>query len=593
MDYSVISRPQSGIRYPKIISLDTEYSERSVRKADLLSISVGVSEDFTYILEDSKAVTPFIENAEVIFTWNGVVDSYILEKNGLPSIKPKMFDAMLAEHLIDERLPHGLGDFALREYQDNYKAEFWRKYERYQDAPKDEAYAYEMRDGVYTYRAGKRYFEALKDRWALVEHVHRLQYALFETETRGIRVNRRLIEDTKATMGPQIENLRSELYRDYKDYCQIWELKKWKDKIQKLSTDAGRAKCRKPDSFKFSDPQLQWLLYDQLEYPVIEKTKPKRVKGKKSKPGNPSTKTRVLRSLLEIKPGIEKIIEYKTLKSAYPTFVVGLLDRVQGSRVYPTFFVGGTETGRISSSDPNMQNMPSQGIFRNFILPEEGGLIIGADYEGIEVGVEANLTQDPNLLKIMLENASKHDLTAAAVGLPRKDAKTLNFLLQYGGGVWKIKTTFKVSEKDAQEIYDRYWMSYSGVKVFKEFVIKQLKANGYVTNVFGRTRHFDTPENEYEAASQERQAYSHMVQGPAGDMNNAATYLVAEALESKGMGKLMMPIHDEIVCSVNRNLVEESKLEIVRQMESVNSILGFKYPIKAKPYGGFEFWQKA
>ncbi len=584
MKYEVITRPKAGYVFPKVISFDTEYSEKNIRKARLLSISIGVSPELTYILEDFTAVKRFIKDAEIVLTWNGVVDFFMIEKHFNEEFeRGKMIDGMLLEHLIDERLDHGLGDFALREYNDNYKEEFWSKYKTYQEAPKEETYEYEMRDGVYTFRAGTKYLAALRGKMGLVEHVHRLQWALFDTEIRGLRVNRDLMVKTRDTMKAQIDEYLPKLRSEFDEYCKIWELEKWKEEIEKRSTISGKHGV-KPPVFSFtSDRQLSWLVYQALELPCIEKTKK----------GNPSTASEVLRTLSEEHSGLKSIVEYKETKAVYSTFVEGMLERVEDdSRIYPGFFINGTATGRISHNNPNMGNLPTDGVIRNFFIPDNGNVIIGADYSQLEVVLELNLTEDESLKKIVLEGKSKHDVTAEGLGIGRNDAKTLNFALQYGAGVFKVGKILHVSNEQAQDIFDRYWVLYSGVKRLKDETCKRLAEDGFVTNIFGRVRHFDRPRNEFEKAKQERQAYNFLIQGPGGDMMNMAAYHIQETLQARKLGRLWFSVHDEAVAECNKNSTDEAIAAIVNCMDIPNSYLNLKYPVPCKTYGPLERWGK-
>lgn len=567
-----------------IISLDTEYTELNIRKADLLSVSIGTNDnEYLFKPSDLAPVKRANDKASIIFVQNGVVDWYMLKKSGLELDKSKFIDIMLLEHLIDENLEHSLGAMALRYFGDNYKKEFWGKYQNFQDAPPHEAEAYERKDVRYTYDLGIRFLKELEGKQDLIAHVHKLQWALFDTETRGIRVDEDLIKRTHKSMGDDIGAYGPKLRGEFDSHCSIWELQNWKKDVAKRTSIRGKQAVRRPIFNFSSDSQIRWLVYDSLEIPVKEKTKK----------GQPSTSTDTLKELSDTYPELKTLVEFKETKSIYSTFVEGMLERVENGYVYPHFNINGTTTGRLSSSNPNFQNMPTDGIVRNFILPDEGCLIVGADFEGLEVGVEGNLTEDPALLSIMLEGANKHDITALAVGMNRNNAKTLNFLCQYGGGVWKIQKTFGVSAKTAQEIYDRYWQAYKGVKVYKEKVFKELENTNKVVNCFGRTRHFNKPKNEYEKAKFERQAYSHMVQGPGAEMTNISTYLIKEYFERNKTGRFMFPVHDECVVSANTGKVDEVKLSIVNIMESTNDRLGFKYKIKAKPYGAFECWKKA
>ncbi len=492
---------------------------------------------------------------------------------------------MLLEHLVDERLDHGLGDFALREFSDNYKEEFWSKYKTYQEAPKEEAYEYEMRDGCYTFAAGTKYLEATSRKLDLVRHVHKLQWALFDTEIKGIAVDLELMKRTKEEMGNRIQGYLPRLRSEFDDLCKIWELKKWQEEISKRSTDKGKSGVAKP-VFKFSsDTQLRTLLYDE-SYLGLE------VK-QKTKKGSPSTSYDSLKELSEEHPEISTIVKYKEEKAVYSTFVEGMLERVEDDqKIYPGFFINGTATGRISHNNPNMGNLPTEGVIRNFFKPDNGNSIIGADYSQLEVVVEANLTEDPQLLKIINEGASKHDITAIGLGLSRDVAKTLNFALQYGAGVHKISKLLGTSHSASEDIFKRYWTLYSGVKALKDQTCKILEETGEVTNLFGRIRHFDKPKNEFEQAKQQRQAYNHLIQGVGADITNMATYLISDKFKDLSLGRLWFSVHDEIVTEVRNDLIDQAKDVIVKCMEEPNVYLNLKYPVQCKLYGPMQCWGK-
>ena len=265
----------------KAISVDTEYTDLDIKKAELLSISIGVSEDHTYIFSAPYDCTllnklrRFFETRTVIFTWNGVVDYFMLGKVGAAFPRELMFDGMLAEHLLDERLDHGLGDFAIRSFSDPYKKAFWIKYDSYQEAPLLDTLEYEMRDGCYTYIAGSRYLQDLSHKMDLVKHVHKLNWALFDVETEGIVIDTELLNTTNTEMAGQIESFLPKLREEFKDYVEVWELQEWIKEIQKRVTDKGRAGVVKPVFSFTSDKQVGKLLYDKdlLGLPVTTKTK--------------------------------------------------------------------------------------------------------------------------------------------------------------------------------------------------------------------------------------------------------------------------------------------------------------------------------
>lgn len=569
-----------------IISLDTEYDSLNFRTANLLSISIGMlGSELLFKPNELDKVKQITDQAKIIFVQNGVVDEHILKRNGLALNRSNIIDCMILEHLLDERLDHDLGSMSLRYFNDNYKSEFWSKYDSFQEAPSEEADTYERKDVRYTYDIGMMLLEQLSHKPKLVAHVHKLNWSLFDIETEGILIDTELLNKTNLDMSIQIESMLPKLREEFRDYCETWEIQEWTKEIEKRKSAKGRAGVGRPVFSFTSDKQVGKLLYDQdfLGLPITTKTKK----------GNPSTDYETLRTLAESCPKVQSLVEYKGTKAVYNTFVKGLSERIENGRVHPHFSVNGTETGRLSSSNPNFQNMPQDGVIRNFILPDPGCVIIGADYESLEVGVELNLTNDPALLRIFQDGVSKHDITAEAVGMSRKDAKTLNFLCQYGGGVWKIQKTFGVSEKQAQDIFDKYWDAYKGVMYYKKKVFKELADTGQVENCFGRIRHFNPPTNKWETEKQQRQAYSHMVQGPGAEMTNIATYEISKYLKHTGIGRLLFPVHDEIVCSIKKGFEEQGMSDIVSLMQQSNQALGFKYKIKAKAYGPYPYWRKA
>lgn len=568
-----------------IISLDTEYSEIDVDKADLLSISIGTAtSEVLFKPYQIEEVRKIINGATVIFMQNGIVDYKILKRYGLKINREVIIDTMLLEHLIDERLEHNLGAMSLRYFNDNYKSEFWAKYDNFQDASPVEAHEYERKDARYTFDLGVKFLDLLRNKMKLIEHVHKLHWCLCDIELTGIKIDTELLAKTDKEMSEQINSMLPKLRSQYDEYCTLWEYKEWEKEITKRSTTRGKLGVDKPVFSFTSDKQVGTLLYDSNFLGLVTESKTKK--------GSPSTSYDTLEELSKSYPIIQPIVDFKDAKAVYGTFVKGLSERIVDGKVHPHFSVNGTTTGRLSSSNPNFQNMPQDGVIRNFILPDSGCVIVGADYSSLEVFIEGNLTEDPNLLKIMFEGVSKHDITAAAVGMSRKDAKTLNFLCQYGGGVWKIQKTFGVSEKTAQEIFDKYWIAYAGVMDYKKKVFKELADTNQVINHFGRVRHFDPPKNKWEMEAQQRQAYSHMVQGPGAEMTNFATYTLQDRLKTFDFGRVMFCVHDELVCSIKKDIVEDAKSVIVGVMEEANDFLGFKHRIKSVPYGPLTAWAK-
>ncbi len=566
---------------PEVVSIDTEYVKGDPRTTKLLSVIIGDSENAWSVTPSLLPfITPSLKARKLVFLQDyDHCDTTILLKNGCDLRETNTHNLIDMHHLIDENAPHDLGSRVQNTFQDNYKKEFWSKYKNFEDAPEDEALEYECKDAIYTYRLGIEDFRKVGN-LELYEHVRKLSAALFETQLKGLRVNVELMKYTKGFMEKEISEFLPKLKSEFQSECEAWEYEKWEKEISKRTSDAGRVRVPRP-SFSFDSPkQTAWLVYEALECPVIEKTKT----------GAPSTSFETLQTLSADYPALQNLVKYKETIGVYGTFVKGLLERVDNERIYPHFNVSGTSTGRISHSNPNMGNLPKEGVIRNFFLPERGMVLVGADYSQLEVVIEANLTDDPQLLKIINEGASKHDITAQGLRIDRNSAKTLNFALQYGAGVGKVAKILGVSKVEAEDVFKRYWDLYNGVYTLKEKVNKEIESTGQITNLAGRTRHFAKPRNKYEMFSQQRQAYNFLIQGVAGECCNRAFYRMSDVFRKTKTGNTLFSVHDEILCQVTNPLW--SMRALVSVMEQSTQDFNFKYPLKAVAYGPLNYWSK-
>lgn len=576
---------------PDVLALDLEFSCQKNQRGDLdtdtaVLISIILANDqcaHSFSADLVDLVWTALERTRLVFTQYFGTDARVLKKYGYDMMLLNFVDDCLLDHLIDENAEHNLGDMVLRRYGDNYKAEFWGKYKHIEDAPEQERLEYECKDGIYQYRLGVSYMEELRGKEALIDHVHRLARALYETEVRGVKVDVPLIQRTKDTMSLEIGSYLPKLREEFDSLCTLWEFTEWIRKIEKYKSDKGKLGSRRPEFSFTSDTQLRWLVYEGLKCP----------EGEKTKAGNPKTDYETLLSLSREYPELKVLVDYKEKKAIYSTFVEGMLERVQNSRIYPHFNINGTSTGRISHSNPNLGNIPRDGVVRNFFVPDNNRVLVGADFSQLEVIVEANLTKDPNLIRIIKEGVSKHDITAQGLGIKRDQAKTLNFALQYGAGSGKVAKLLGISKQEAEGVFKRYWELYSGVRTLKEETCAQLDAKGFVTNLFGRTRHFPPPRNKYEKAKQERQAYNFLIQGVGADLCNRAFYLYNDHLKRTGHGETWWSVHDEVIAQVLPDYSEEEKIVLVGIMEALTFEIKFEFPLGAKSYGPFQYWQKA
>lgn len=562
---------------PDIIAIDTEYVPGDPRTTQLLSVIIADG-DRAWIIFPSllTMLTPMIRARKLIFLQDyNHCDTIILNSHGCDLRNTYCLNLIDMHHIIDETKEHSLESRVWETFQDDYKTRLKGQYQNIE---------YQGKDGIYTYRLGMQDLHQIETKGitTLLEHVRQCSLSLLDTEINGINVDVDLMNRTKQNMSVKINQYLPKLKEEFKDGCSIWEIKKWQEEINKRSTDIGKSKVRRPEFSFASDKQISWLLYEHLKLPVLERTKKK----------NPSTSYETLIQLSKRYPSLQTLIDYKETKSVYSTFVEGMLERVDNGKIYPHFNVSGTDTGRISHSNPNMANLPTNGVVRNFFIPSIGYKIIGADYTQLEVVVEANLTRDPQLIKVINEGVSKHDITAQGLGIDRNTAKTLNFALQYGAGVRKISKILGTGQSESEDIFKRYWELYSGVRTLKEKTNKILKETGQITNLFNRTRHFPEPKNEYEEAKQQRQAYNFLIQGVAGDACNMAYYRFCNHIKDVPNGRGLFTVHDEIVAEVKTEYADYYMKSLASIMESISPYLNFEYPLKAKSYGPLDKWDK-
>jgi DNA polymerase-1 len=289
-------------------------------------------------------------------------------------------------------------------------------------------------------------------------------------------------------------------------------------------------------------------------------------------------------------PVVRLIQENRELQKVYGSYVTGTLDRLDKGRIYPQFRVNGTVTGRISHSNPNLAQLPKAGGVRGIYIPDPGTVFISADYSQLEVAIEAHLTRDPNLLRIITEGASKHEITAAALGCSRDLAKTINFASQYHCTHKKIAKLAGVSEQEGLKIFNKFWETYAGPKKLKQQTDKEIDAGVVLTTCYGRKRRFAVRKRS-EFDGDYRQGYNFKIQSPGADFMSEAFYLTSEELQIKGIGRGIVTIHDEGLIEAKEDYWEEAQALLVKNMEYMATKYKLTVPLKAQPSGKMLRWE--
>ncbi|AWI06768.1 DNA polymerase I [Clostridium drakei] len=349
---------------------------------------------------------------------------------------------------------------------------------------------------------------------------------------------------------------------------------KFKIEIDKLKTDIyGLAE----EEFNINSPkQLGKILFEKLDLPVIKKTKT-----------GYSTNAEVLEQLLDKHPIIEKITHYRQFAKLYSTYIEGLKAVIDKDRkIHSSFNQTVTTTGRLSSTEPNLQNIPikyemGREIRKVFVPEDENSIILSADYSQIELRVLAHIADDENLISAFFNHSDIHTKTASEVfkvpidqvtKLQRSNAKAVNFGIVYGIGDFSLAKDLKISRKEAKNYIDTYFERYPGVKRYMDTVIKQAEDNLYVTTIMNRRRFIPEIKNSKKMvkAFGERLAMNTPIQGSAADIIKMSMVNVYNVLKSKNLkSKVILQVHDELILNVYKDELEEVKELVKNQMEDV------------------------
>lgn len=372
-------------------------------------------------------------------------------------------------------------------------------------------------------------------------------YTLHDMEVRGVKVKREALDN----YSKQLESRINELHNNIIEY----------------------AGC----DFNINSPkQLGEILFEKMGLSG----------GKKTKTGY-STSVDVLEKIKNNHPIIPDILEYRQLAKLNSTYARGLTAFISDDgRIHGTFNQTITATGRISSTDPNLQNIPMRmelgRLIRKAFVPMDGFVFIDADYSQIELRVLAHLADDAVMKQAFLDNVDIHTTTASEVfdvpidqvsSLQRRNAKAVNFGIVYGISAFGLSEDIGISRKEASEYIDKYFATYKGIKTFLDEQIAHAKEKGYVTTMCGRKR--PVPElkssNYMQRSFGERVAMNSPIQGTAADIIKIAMVNVNRELKSKKLkSRLILQIHDELLIETEKTEVEQVKEILTRQM--MNSV---------------------
>ena len=429
-----------------------------------------------------------------------------------------------------------------------------KKGETFASVELEDATKYAAEDALITLKLYNMLLEKLKLQSAehLIELAHTLEFpfitTLMEMERNGIASDAKSLESFKAEAKTKLAELTKNIYEA-----------------------AG-------GEFNINSPkQLGEILFDKLELPY----------GKKR-----STDIKVLTSLMGKHPIIEYIMQYREMFKLYSTYIEPLLELNQQSkdgRIHTSFVQTGTATGRLSSKNPNLQNIPTRSelgarIREAFVAPE-GKLLIGIDYSQIELRLLAHFSEDSVLVDAFNDDKDIHMQTAIVLfgeedaASKRSIAKTVNFGLLYGMGPKKLSDTLGITTKEAKSIIEKYFESFPTVKRYFASIVERSKEEGYVETLLKRRRYFDYASAvPMMRAAYERESVNTVFQGSAADLIKMSMNKIASVIKTRQLPvKMMLQIHDELIFEVDEADAEAMATEFKEIMESIHQL---RIPLK-------------
>ncbi len=566
---SALSRAESFV-------FDTETTSQNPRQASLVGISLSITPGKAWYLPVGHSsgnplpiekvidkLKPLLENSKLPkVAHNGKYDMTVLQKYKI-NVQNLSFDTMIAAYLLGEKSlglkPLAFSKLGIEMTPINNLIGSGAKQisMAWVDIPKVAEYA--CTDADMTIRLSKLLEKELRaqELWKLFAEVEMpLLPVLLCMETNGVALDTAKLREMSWNMSERMAKLENEIYKD-----------------------VGHA-------FNInSTQQLGQILYEELKLPKTRKTK-----------SGYSTEASVLEALKGAHPVIELLLEYRQLaklKSTYIDALPALIDPDTG-RVHTSFNQTGTVTGRLSSSDPNLQNIPirteeGKQVRKAFIAEKETSLLLAADYSQIDLRALAHLSHDSRLVAAFLQGEDIHAATASQVfGVPpsevtrdmRRLAKTVNFGVIYGMSEYGLEQATELSREQAAQFIKSYFEKYSGVREYLDRTKKEAVKNGYVQTLLGRRRYIPeikSPNAQVRMAA-ERMAINMPVQGTSADIIKVAMIQLQHEMDRQGLeAKMILQVHDELLFELPHE--EERKLrELV--LEIMPTAIKLSVPVK-------------
>ena len=551
----------------QILSLDTETTSTHAVDAELVGLSFAVEEKeafYVAIPSDREEALKFVnifkplyENPKIMKVGQNIKYDYEVLMNYGVEIQGKMFDTMIAHYLIQPELYHNMDYLAevYLHYQTVHIEDLigpkGKNQKSMRDLAPSEVYEYAAEDADITLRL-KNVLEPKLKELNLEELFWNVEMPLVPVlahmEMNGVCIDTNTLKETSVNLTNRLTEIERHIY----------EL-------------AG-------ESFNIASPrQVGEILFGKMK--IVDKPK-------KTKTGQYVTSEEVLQQLRSKSPIIDEILNYRGLKKLLSTYVDSLpkLINPRTGRIHASFNQAITSTGRLSSSDPNLQNIPVRDDdgkeIRRCFIPEPGCLFFSADYSQIELRIMAHLSEDPNMTEAFREGNDIHAATAAKIwhedisqvtDAQRKKAKTANFGIIYGITTFGLAQRMNIENKEAKQIIEDYFHTFPGVKAYMEKSKEIVRKKGYAETLFHRRRYLPdiNSHNGTVRGFAERNAINAPIQGSEADIIKVAMVRIFKRFKAEDIkSKMIIQVHDELNFSVYPEEKEKVEQIVVEEMQN-------------------------
>ena len=549
------------------VSIDTETTSTDAISAELVGLSFSVEENEAFYVpipaNNEEAIKyvqifkPLYESDKIMKIGQNIKYDYeVLSRYGV-TLQGKMFDTMIAHYLIQPELHHNMDYMAetLLGYQTIHIEELLgpkgKKQKNMRDLSPTDIYEYAAEDADITLRLKNVLEPRLKELgveelfWNIEMPLVRV---LADMELNGVCLDTEALQDTSKIFTERMKQYEQEIYKE-----------------------AG-------EEFDISSPkQVGDILFGKLQ--IMDKPK-------KTKTGQYVTSEEVLQSLESKSPIVRNILNYRGMKKLLSTYIDALpkLINPRTGHIHTSFNQALTATGRLSSSDPNLQNIPVRTDdgkeIRKCFIPEEGCLFFSADYSQIELRIMAHLSEDENMMEAFREGHDIHRATAAKIwhedidkvtDAQRKKAKQANFGIIYGITTYGLAQRMDIPNSEAKELIEGYFRTFPKVQAYMEQAKEEARAKGYAETLFHRRRYLAdiNSRNATVRGFAERNAINAPIQGTEADIIKVAMVRIWERFKKEGIrSKMILQVHDELNFSVYPEEREQVERIVIEEMQN-------------------------